>query len=311
MLAYYPRHSIVDLWENVQSPEEYLTPQQIAVRKAGFANQMIFLKKFVDAGGKLVAASDITQTPPGLGVHQEITAFVEDVGLTPMQAILAGTSNVADGFKIEDVGRVQAGKLADIIIVNADPLANIHNLRQVDTVIKDGRVIDRGYHSWFAAHMFEMKETDDDPVVGGAQWAAALKQATFRPGGGGNVNVQGAAAPPPPLPAPYLSPSPGIESFAPHTVLRGSPETVVTITGFNFVKGSRVYFDDFPVPTQVVSRTQIRATIPQNLFGRAGKFELMVKNPEPLATPDWGAESNKGYMLVPFEYTKLLPQPRW
>jgi hypothetical protein len=65
------------------------------------------------------------------------------------------------------------------------------------------------------------------------------------------------------------------------------------------------------VPTQVVSRTQIRATIPNNLLGRAGKFEIRVKNPEPIATLDWGDTSNPGYLLVPFEYTKLLPQPRW
>jgi imidazolonepropionase-like amidohydrolase len=318
MLAYYPEHAILDLYENVQMPEEYLTPQVIAVRKAGFANQMTFLKRFVDAGGKLVAASDITQSPPGLGVHQEITAFVEDVGLTPMQAILAGTSNVADGFRIEDVGRIQQGKLADILIVNANPLTDIHNLRNIDTVIKDGKVLQRGYTSWFAGHMFELRETDDDPIVGGAQWMNALKAATGGRGGGGGGAAGGggrggnqAAAAPEPPPNPTASPTPGIESFAPHTVLRGTGDTVVTITGFNFVRGSRVYYDDFAVPTQVVSRTQIRATIPANLLGRAGKFELRVKNPEPIATLDWGDTSNPGYLLVPFEYTKLLPQPRW
>jgi imidazolonepropionase-like amidohydrolase len=311
MLAYYPEFSIHDLWENVQSPEEYLTPQQIAVRTAGFKNHMIFLKRYVDAGGHLVAASDITQSPPGLGVHQEMTAFVEDVGLTPMQAIQAGTSWVADGFRIADVGRIQPGKIADAIIVTADPLADIKNLRKVETVVKDGRVIDNGYHSWFAGHMFEQTDTDDDPIVGAEQWAAALKAATFRPGGGGNVNVQGAAAPPPPVPNPALSPTPGIESFAPHTVLRNSPETVVTVKGFNFVRGTRAYFDDMPVPTKVVSRTELQMTVPQNLLSRAGNFAIQLRNPEPIANRDWGRDSNKGYMLVPFEYTRLLPQPRW
>jgi hypothetical protein len=228
-----------------------------------------------------------------------------------MQAIQSATSWVADGFRIPDVGRIAPGKLADVLILNADPLQNIHNTRNIHMVLKDGKQLPRGYTSWFAAHMFELKETDDDPVVGGTAWAAGLKQATFRPGGGGNVNVQGAAAPPPPVPAPALSPTPGIESFAPHTVLRGTPDTVVTVKGFNFVKGTRAYFDDFPVPTRVVSRTELQMTVPQNLLARAGKFEIVLKNPEPLANPDWGTTSNKGYMLVPFEYTKLLPQPRW
>ncbi len=311
MMKYYPEYAIRDLWENVESPEEYLTPAQIQVRAAGFKNQMSFLKRYADAGGKFVAASDITQTPPGLGVHQEMTSFVEDVGMTPMQAILSGTSWVADGFKIPDVGRVQAGKLADILIVNADPLANIHNLRQVHMVLKDGKVLQRGYNSWFAAHMFELKDTDNDTVVGAPQWAAALKQATFRPGGGGNVNVQGAAAPPPPVPTPYNSPTPGIERFAPHTVLRGSNDTVITVTGFNFTTETRGFYDDFAVPTQIVSQTEARITIPQNPLGRAGRFEIVMKNPAPLAAPEWGDTSNKAYLLVPFEYTKLLPQPRW
>jgi hypothetical protein len=85
----------------------------------------------------------------------------------------------------------------------------------------------------------------------------------------------------------------------------------VTVKGFNFVRGTRAYFDDFPVPTRVVSRTELQMTVPQNLLARAGNFKIQLKNPEPIANVDWGAESNKGYMLVPFEYTKLLPQPRW
>jgi len=311
MLSYYPEFSIHDLWENVQSPEEYLTPEQIAVRSAGFRNQMVFLKRFVDAGGKLVAASDITQSPPGLGVHQEFTAFVEDVGLTPMQAIQSATKWVAEGFRIDDVGSLEAGKFADVLILNADPLADIMNTRDIAMVLKGGDVLDREYHSWYGGSLFSQIGSDDDPFVSATDWAAALKDATFRPGGGGNVNVQGVAAAPPPVPNPALNPTPGIESFAPHTVLRNSPETKVTITGFNFVQESRAYFDGVPVPTRVISRTEIEMTVPQNLLARAGRFEIVVRNREPIADIFWGDTSNKAYMLVPFEYTTLLPQPEW
>jgi len=157
LLAYYPEYAILDLYEHIQSPEEYLSAEQIRVRSAGFANHVRFLKAYVDAGGKIVAASDITQTAPGIGVHEEMAVFVEDVGLTPMQAIQSATKWVAEGFRQPDVGSVETGKLADIVILTADPLQNILNTRTVETVIKDGKVIDRGYDASFMASMFRLK----------------------------------------------------------------------------------------------------------------------------------------------------------
>lgn len=49
------------------------------------------------------------------------------------------------------LGTVEAGKLADVIIVNEDSLQNIRNLDNIDTVIFNGNVIDRGYHSWYSS----------------------------------------------------------------------------------------------------------------------------------------------------------------
>ena len=298
MRAYYPQYAIEDLWDNVRSPEEYLMPEQIAIRKAGFLKHAEFLKRYVDAGGKIVAASDITQSAPGLGVHQEIAAYVEDVGLTPMQAIQSATKWVSEGFKQPDIGSLEVGKLADIILVNADPTADILNLRQIDTVIKNGEVIDHGYHSWYRGYMFSNNRvSDDDPVIGDANWARDLKAATFVAEAG--------------VPDPEESPTPGIEMINPYTVIQNSPGTVFTITGFNFVAGSRVYFDDVPVPAEVVSQTEIRAAVPHDLFGRAGKFELQVTNPAPLAPGNLGDTSNSGFVLVPFEFTTTYSHNMW
>jgi imidazolonepropionase-like amidohydrolase len=301
LLAYYPEYAYRDLFEHQQSPEEYLTPEQIEVRAAGFANHVRFLKRFVDAGGKIVAASDITQTAPGLGLHQEMAVFVEDVGLTPMQAIQSATKWVAEGFRIPDLGSIDAGNLADIVILDADPLQDILNTRQIDTVIKDGQVIDHSYHASFAGSMFRFA-TDDDSydMIDHQDWAEAMQQATT-PRGGRSAEAEN----------PALSPTPGLEATAPHTLLRGSPETVVTVTGFNFVQRSQAYYDGIAVPTRVVSSTQLEATLPANLLARAGAYPLTVKNPAPLSTPAWGEESNKAFILVPLEFTKVLPQPQW
>ncbi len=307
LMAYYPAHAAQGVIENQKSPETYMTPAQIQVRTAGFRNHMRFLKMYVEAGGKIVAASDTPQSAPGLGLHQEITAFVEDIGLTPMQAIMASTKWVAEGFKQPDLGVIAQGKLADIIVVDADPLADIKNLRKISTVIFNGKVVEMGYHADYAGYMFARPNTDEDAVVSKPEWVAALKQATWRPqatngGFGGAGGIDSAT-----------SPTPAIENVSVHTIIRRSPTTPVTVTGFNYVRGSQAYFDGRPVPTQVVSRTEIRATIPENLLGRAGNFPLTVKNPSPLSTAvvEWGDTSNQAYILVPFEFTTKWSQNKY
>jgi hypothetical protein len=155
--------------------------------------------------------------------------------------------------------------------------------------------------------MFARPDTDEDAVISKQEWVAALKQATWRPnvqnGGFGNPGGIDSAT----------SPPPAIENVSVHTIIRRSPATPVTVTGFNYVRGSVAYFDDIPIPTQVVSRTELRVTIPENLLGRAGNFPLVVKNPMPLATgvAEWGNTSNEAWILVPFEFTTKWSQNKY
>ncbi len=304
--AYYPQHSARGVLENVKSPNTYLNAEQLQVRQTGFNNHMSFLKRFVAAGGKLVAASDAPQTHPGLGTHQEATAIVEDVGLTPMQGLQSATSWVADGFKLPDVGRVQAGKFADILIVNANPLADIKNLRNIDTVIKDGKVVDRRYDQNYKGNIFAARLDDDFGLsLGGDDWAAKNKEVNWNANSrnGGFAGAGGIDS--------EKSPTPGIEAFAPHTVLRGSPVTVVKLTGYNFVTGSKAFVDGNEVPAKVVSRTEVEVSVPANLLAEAGRRDIVVRNPKPLVSPVWGDTSNIAHLLVPYEFTKILPQPKW
>ena len=67
-----------------------------------------------------------------------------DLGISPMDIILSGTRNVASAYhKLGQLGTLEKGKLADLVILNADPLADIDNLRSIFLVIKDGKIIDR------------------------------------------------------------------------------------------------------------------------------------------------------------------------
>jgi imidazolonepropionase-like amidohydrolase len=89
------------------------------------------------AGIPIVAGTD--QVVPGHSVHRELELYVK-AGFTPMEAIQAATIVPARVMKIDnETGTVEKGKRADLIIVDANPLDNISNIRTVKTVISGGR----------------------------------------------------------------------------------------------------------------------------------------------------------------------------
>ena len=95
------------------------------------------------------AAPELTRAPKmpdqdhGMGTILAIEGFVE-LGLTPAQAIVAATKNGAIAARgLKDFGTLEAGKFADLVVLTADPLADIHNIRKVATVMKGGKVVDR------------------------------------------------------------------------------------------------------------------------------------------------------------------------
>lgn len=88
------------------------------------------------AGIPIVAGTD--QTVPGHSLHREIELYVQ-AGFTPMEAIQAATSVPARvmGFD-KEVGTVEVGKRADLIVIHGDPLQDIHNTRNVESVVTKG-----------------------------------------------------------------------------------------------------------------------------------------------------------------------------
>jgi len=93
------------------------------------------------AGAKIVVGShsDVPHAKRGWAYQRALELLV-DSGLTPMEAIVAGTMNNARYFRIEDrLGSVEAGKLADLVIVEGDPLKDISNMRRVKQVMLNGR----------------------------------------------------------------------------------------------------------------------------------------------------------------------------
>jgi imidazolonepropionase-like amidohydrolase len=75
-------------------------------------------------------------------IHRELAQLVTGAGLTPMQAIVSATRNVAQGLGVHAVrGTLETGKAADVLILDANPLDDISNTRRIHAVIKDGRVV--------------------------------------------------------------------------------------------------------------------------------------------------------------------------
>jgi imidazolonepropionase-like amidohydrolase len=92
------------------------------------------------AGIPIVAGTD--QVVPGHSLHREIELYVKS-GFTPMEAIQAATLVPARVMKLQnEVGTIEAGKRADLIILDRDPLDNIRNIRTAKTVITGGRMYD-------------------------------------------------------------------------------------------------------------------------------------------------------------------------
>jgi imidazolonepropionase-like amidohydrolase len=94
------------------------------------------------------AAPELSREPKpehqdhGIGTIIGIEGLVE-LGMTPAQAIVAATRNGALACrKLDEYGTIEAGKLADLLILEADPLADIHNIRKLKLVMKEGRMID-------------------------------------------------------------------------------------------------------------------------------------------------------------------------
>ncbi|MDQ6888048.1 MAG: multicopper oxidase domain-containing protein [Gemmatimonadota bacterium] len=81
---------------------------------------------------------------PGFSLHRELEALVRDVGLTPLEAVRAATLGPARLLGATDsLGTIARGKVADLVLLDADPLADIHNANKVRAVIANGRLLDR------------------------------------------------------------------------------------------------------------------------------------------------------------------------
>jgi imidazolonepropionase-like amidohydrolase len=108
--------------------------------RAAVATNKKNLKELHDAGVRIALGSDsgVGLRIPGVAEHLELALMVE-AGFTPMEAITIATSNTAALLKLDDRGSVTVGKLADLVILDADPSADIANTRRIHAVWHRGK----------------------------------------------------------------------------------------------------------------------------------------------------------------------------
>ncbi len=129
-------HTIMSIKERIHQVKRDTQKWQILFHRAA---KMI--KTIHDKGGIIVAGTDSPIIPYGLGLHLELEAY-QLAGLPPSDVIRTATYHAAVGLGASaDLGNIEVGKLADLIILEADPTQDVRNLRQISTIMINGRAL--------------------------------------------------------------------------------------------------------------------------------------------------------------------------
>jgi imidazolonepropionase-like amidohydrolase len=142
-LGYVPK-GVREMWQT-SAIYEPPTPADLERFNKAYIKMSKFLKMFHDAGGTLIAGSATSVMVPGLSMQREMMV---ELGLSPREVIVIATRRNAEFMrKDKEIGTISAGKLADIIVVDRNPIEDIKNIGRISLVMKDGKVVDTNYQA--------------------------------------------------------------------------------------------------------------------------------------------------------------------
>ena len=243
--------------------------KELALMRKGYENFQWFFKTFVDAGGRLILGPDTTSINhatmlPGVVTRREMQLLV-DSGISPMQAIQAGTLWAAEVIdQDKDLGSVEEGKIADLLILPRNPLDDITAYKDIELVMQNGRVLDHGFHYYF-----------NNPIP----WPAG-NVISYADEGFGPVTE---------IPA-------SIVGISPRAIVEGSGDINLSVTGGDFISTSTIEFDGQWLETELINPGEVRATVPARLLQNVGTYSVRIAHRK----PGWG-KTNTMYLIVKFK----------
>lgn len=206
---------------------------------AGLKKMQEFTREYVAAGGKVLVGTDTLGSLglQGAALSLEMQALV-DAGVMPMQAIVAATKTAAElGGKEKELGTVEPGKLADLVVIDGDPLKDIADVRKVAMVFKGGQAVDRTYD---------------------AKFVNPIPRTTL------NGQLKG------PENGPELS------AIDPLIAAQGGGDVTLHISGKRFGPKSVARFNGAELNTGRLSETQLTAVIPRASLQKVGSYVVTV-----------------------------------
>jgi imidazolonepropionase-like amidohydrolase len=134
-------------WWRMQVDERMQQPEAVRqVFRQRYGEMLPYLREMKDAGFHFLAGTDAGSVLvyPGFSLHDELELLVKDAKLTPAEALYAATVEPATFARMDkQVGRIAAGYAADLVLLDANPLADIRNTRQIQAVVVGGTLFDR------------------------------------------------------------------------------------------------------------------------------------------------------------------------
>jgi imidazolonepropionase-like amidohydrolase len=144
-MKYIPKET-QDVWQKGRDQQlDHRGDEEFALRAEAIQRLLQIVGKMNAAGVPIMAGTDSTapNVIPGFSLHEDL-AYLVQAGLSPMQALQAATVKPAEFLhRTREQGTIAAGRRADLVLLDANPLEDIHNTEKIRAVILDGKFLDR------------------------------------------------------------------------------------------------------------------------------------------------------------------------